>query len=270
MKSTRITPAISVVLLSLCATSHGLAFHSYVTSSGRRKVDTIACKAQHQQEEGVAVSRRKALASSFLPLLLLPLPSHATATTTIVGGATQSARVETWPGIEGLEPMYEFKLSIDALTKGVSEPKNWPFIQKRLDKFFSGFIVNEKNFYLGVGLQYMNDIQYDKGELPNYVVIDKEARFDALDRTMKDLEALKASLEAGDASAIESYATSAQNALASWFALIPPSDVKAVEELFVNVQKADTNRDGRLSDDELSFLPIPQQDSWKRKVDKFG
>ena len=44
----------------------------------------------------------------------------------------------------------------------------------------------------------MNDIKYDSGELPNYSIMDKEARYDGLDRTMKSLEGLKNALGAGD------------------------------------------------------------------------
>jgi hypothetical protein len=188
----------------------------------------------------------------------------------VVGGATQSAKVAHWPGIEGLEPMYELKLSLDAMNSAVSDPKNWPSLQKRLDRFFKGAIFSEKNFYFGVGLQYMNDIQYTPGELPNYIIMDKEARYDALDRTMKSLENLKNVLSQGDASVIEGYAQDARAALGSWLALVPETGVKAVENLFVNVKKADINRDGQLSDDELAFLSPRDQEIWKKRVDKFG
>lgn len=258
MNSIQVTTIISVVILALCS-NHGLAFHLSMTAGKGR----TAVRKTH------AISRRAALATSSFLLFPLP-PSHASTTSAVIGGATQSARVETWPGIEGLEPMYELKLSIDAISSAVSDPTNWPSIKKRLDTFFSGFLVNEKNFYVGIGLQYMNEMQYDKGELPNYVVLDKQARFDALDRTMKDLESLKASLDARDTAAIESYAKSSQNALASWFSLIPASDVKAAADLFVSIRKADSNRDGILSDGELVFMSVPEQELWKRRVDKVG
>jgi len=78
----------------------------------------------------------------------------------------------------------------------------------------------------------MNDIKYDSAELPNYVLMDKQARFDALDRTMKSLEGLKNSLANEDSKEIEDYAKDSQLALASWFALIPENDVNTVENLF--------------------------------------
>mmetsp|Transcript_11358 Transcript_11358/g.17496 ORF Transcript_11358/g.17496 Transcript_11358/m.17496 type:complete len:259 (-) Transcript_11358:265-1041(-) len=181
-----------------------------------------------------------------------------------------NVRVATWPSIEDLEPMYEFKLSIDALQEGVKDSKNWPLVKNRLDKFFKGAILSEKNFYFGVGLQYMNDINYAKEELPNYVVMDQQARYDALQRTMRNLENLKEALADEDAQGIADYAKDSQIALASWFALVPENDILAVEDLFVNVKKADLNRDGRISDDEMGSLTPVQQELWKKRVEKFG
>jgi hypothetical protein len=205
-----------------------------------------------------------------------PAPVAAAA---IVGGgaATQSAvRVASWPGIETLEPLYELKLSIDAITVDVKDANNWSAIQARLERFFQGFIVNEKNFYLGVAFQYSNDIQYAREELPAFILLDKESRYDAIESTMKSLESLKSSLAAAkdddDAAAnIAELAKAAQAALHSWFALVPVQDYQAVQELFVHVQKADTNpRDGRLSYDELIYLSPVEQQIWKRRVEKFG
>eukprot|EP00581_Thalassiosira_minuscula_P012477 CAMPEP_0183726914 /NCGR_PEP_ID=MMETSP0737-20130205/24395_1 /TAXON_ID=385413 /ORGANISM="Thalassiosira miniscula, Strain CCMP1093" /LENGTH=282 /DNA_ID=CAMNT_0025958385 /DNA_START=76 /DNA_END=927 /DNA_ORIENTATION=- len=221
-----------------------------------------------------AVSRRlmlsNGLASTLSLLAIVPTaPAYA-----VTGGAAQSAaRVESWPGIESLEPLYEFKLSVDAVVAGVQDSNNWPFIQKRLDGFFRGFIINEKNYFMGVGLQYMNDIQYDKNELPNYVVLDKEARFEALENTMKNLESLKTVLAnssgSDNADAVEALARSSQSSLEIFFAMIPEQDVKAVEELFVHVKKADINGDGRLSDEEIIYLSPMEQEVWKRRVQKF-
>ena len=181
-----------------------------------------------------------------------------------------TARVQSYPGIEYLEPMYEFKLSVDALQSGVQDPQKWSFVLKRLEKFFKGAILSEKNFYFGVGLQYMNDIKYDAAELPNYVLMDKESRYNALDNTMKNLEGLKAALAKQDAQLVNDYAKDAQVALASWFAMVPENDYKAVQNLFVDVKKADLNRDGRLSDEELGLLSPEERTIWKKRVEKFG
>ena len=245
----------------------------FVTQSTATSFSSPIQSALQAQTNSHDRSRRDALMAASTSLLAIVFASatpHKANAAAVVGGATQIAKVAVWPGIEGLEPMYELKLSLDAMTAAVSDPKNWPSIQKRLERFFKGAIFSEKNFYFGVGLQYMNDIQYTPGELPNYVIMDKEARYDALDRTMKNMEALKSVLGEGDAAAIEGYAQDTKAALASWFAMVPESDVRAVEQLFLDVKKADVNRDGRLSDDELATLSIQEQELWKKRVDKFG
>jgi hypothetical protein len=243
----------------------------------------------HNHDETTATCTRRAALfgwSSFLFALVATATTTATTTlyppllqpahvAIILGGVAtttmqSSARVASWPGIETLEPLYELKLSIDSIVASVADSKNWPFIQTRLERFFQGFIVNEKNFYLGVAFQYSNDIQYAREELPSYVLMDKEARYDAIDLTMKRLENLKKSLATRDDALITADAKAAQAALDSWFALVPPKDFQAVQELFVHVKKADTNRDGRLSDNELIFLSPTEQQVWKLRVEKFG
>ena len=104
------------------------------------------------------------------------------------------------------------------------------------------------------------------------MLLDKQTRFDALEQTMKILENLKLVLSGSgtNAETVEDLAKSSQRSLQSFFAMIPEQDVKAVEELFNHVKKADTNGDGRLTDDEIIFLSPAEQEIWKRKVDKFG
>ncbi|KAL7553232.1 hypothetical protein ACHAWF_017315 [Thalassiosira exigua] len=248
----------------------------YRSDAPQRGDDADGIASSVEDVSSPLVSRRSTLragaAAAALSLMAAaPRPSSAT----VVGGARTSARVETWPGIESLEPLYEFKLSLDAVAAGVKDPNNWPYVRKRLESFFGGFIVNEKNYFMGVGLQYMNEIKYDEGELPNYVLLDKESRFDALDGTMKNLEGLKKALAedpsvSANVNLVEDLARSAQDSLRSFFSLIPEDDVKAVEELFTNVKKADVNGDGRLGDDEIIYLSPAEQEAWRRRVEKFG
>ena len=104
------------------------------------------------------LSRRDGILAGLSACTVLFHPSHAAATAAVLGGAASSAKVSTWPGIEGLEPMYELKLSVDAMASSVlNDGTSWPFVQKRLDRFFKGFLLSEKNFYFGVGLQYISD-----------------------------------------------------------------------------------------------------------------
>ena len=89
---------------------------------------------------------------------------------------------------------------------------------------------------------------------------------------MKNLESLKkvlADKNNRNADVVNDLALASQSSLQSFFSLIPDQDVKAVEELFVDVKKADTNGDGRLSDDELVFLHPVEQEIWNRRVEKF-
>lgn len=286
--------ALSYLVLALCQNSWAFT-QSHSVLSPRRDVSSLSSSStllkvqaliKNKESHETNPNRRDALLRSLAVLSIgietaaaIPLGSGSvanaatdTAVMPMPVSSSPIAKVATWPGIEALEPMYEFKLSTDALQAGVQDSKNWPFVKKRLDKFFKGAILSEKNFYFGVGLQYMNDIKYDTAELPNYVLLDKQTRFDALDRTMKSLEALKNSLAGNniDPIQVQNNAEDVKLALASWFALVPEKDFKAVEDLFINIRKADINRDGVLSKDELEFLSIEQQELWKKRVDEFG
>jgi len=131
----------------------------------------------------------------------------------------------------------------------------------------------------------MNEMVYDAGELPNYVLLDKETRFEALENTMNNLESLKSvlgdninggnggngnvSVSADIVNDVQDLAKSSQRSLQVFFDMIPSEDVKAVEELFVNVKKADANGDGKLSEDEMNYLSPMEREIWKRRVDKF-
>jgi len=266
---------ITILLATIVSCCSCLGCHAFQLQADQacwriqRSQDVIS---MHAAAPGI--SRRSVFTISTAALTaVLGVPSRVPAVV-VVGGAVQSARVSSWPGIENLEPMYELKLSIDALAAGVADPNNWSFVQKRLDKFFQGGIFSEKNFYFGVGLQYMNAMKYDEAELPNYVLMDKQTRYNALEETMKSLERLKSTLASPNVSVLkdvlEDNAKASQAALASWFALLPPSDVTAVQELFEHAKKADLNRDGRLSDSELASLSFTEQELWKRRVAKFG
>ena len=126
--------------------------------------------------------------------------------------------------------------------------------------------------HAGVGLQYMNEIKYDGAELPNYVLLDKEARFNALEDTMKNLETLKKALANSASSSpdtVNDLARAAQGSIQSFFAMIPEKDVKAAEELLEHVKKADVDGDGRLSDEEIIYLSPVEQQIWKERTDKY-
>ena len=108
----------------------------------------------HVAIPAVAVMSRRSMLSTcaavMLPALTASLPSHAAGGNIAAMQLTQApARIESWPSIASLEPIYEFKLSVDAIAAGVQDRDKWAFIQKRLESFFGGFIVNEKNYFMG-------------------------------------------------------------------------------------------------------------------------
>jgi hypothetical protein len=60
--------------------------------------------------------------------------------------------------VEYLEPVYELKLSIDALASGVSNSAKWPAIANRLKKFFGG-PLSEQYYFRGLSQQYSNAVR---------------------------------------------------------------------------------------------------------------
>src|SRR3569832_104764 len=88
-----------------------------------------------------------ALAPQLLPLAAPPFPVLA----------ASQARVKKQPGIEYLEPIYELQLSIQSLSKALEQASKesdsdrrtaiWSSVKSRLDKFFSGGLLSERNYY---------------------------------------------------------------------------------------------------------------------------
>ena len=185
--------------------------------------------------------------------------------------AASTVRVAEWPSLAYLEPIYELNLSINALTKTVGDTSKWPVVLKRLEKFFKGALLSEKNYYTGVAVTYMNEIKYDPSESGEYIKIDKSKRYEAFEACMKNLELLKNDIAANEsAENVKADAEAAQRALAEWFSYVPSEDVQAIGKLFVSVKNADANRNGRLDDIELQSLSETDRNIWKKRVDLFG
>jgi hypothetical protein len=209
-------------------------------------------------------------------------PRHAAAV------SSSRVRIKTQPGLEYLEPIYELQLSINALEQGLlavkrkedddADDKNMVLrgIQDRLERFFGGGIFSERNFYAGLAVQYMNQIVYDDAELKEYVQLDKEARFGAMEDALNGLEAVKIALSSSalasssspmdNNEAVANAMADAKNGIERWFALVPESDRKEVAELYEKARQADANRDGRLDDTELSKMDETSRDVWKRRI----
>jgi len=212
--------------------------------------------------QAAAISRRACLASGYAAVAFVSRPQAVHATTT--------ARISAWPAIEYLEPIYELKLSLGTLATAAEQRDRWPALKKRLDKFFSGGPISERNYYAGVALQYVEQIRYD--DLDEFVKQDKRERRSAMEETLGAMEALKRSLAgaAPDADEVASTTTSAQQAVERWFALVPPTDVQRVATLYRAVRSADVDRDGRLSESELAALSEADRSAWRSRVNLYG
>ena len=188
---------------------------------------------------------------------------------------SSTARIQKWPGVEYLEPVYEFQLSIQALAQAAEDESNYTGLKKRLELFFKGAILSERNLYAGLALTYSNQIKYDPQELPNYVKLDMEERFNLIEDTMVNLKNLMLSLPATPTAAynkdnILDFANGATVSLKRWFALIPSEEVAKAMDLFEVSRSADANQDGKVDLEESEALPEEYRDIWKKRIEFIG
>jgi hypothetical protein len=186
--------------------------------------------------------------------------------------AASQARVETWPGFEYLEPIYELKLSVQALSQGADDSSKYPLLKQRLDKFFGGGLFSERNYYAGLGVQYTGQIEYDKNELIEFIRLDKDERFNSMEDTLNSLKDLLDNLktESPDTAEVQRCGNQAKVSLNRWFALVPADDVDRVGQLFLSARKADANRNGKLEKDELETMSEEDRNIWKKRIDLVG
>ena len=172
-----------------------------------------------------------------------------------------------------MEPVVEFKQLLDGLVEGVRDEANWPFIRKRLDRFFSGGpggIFSDRFFYLGAAAQYVFKIEYDG---PGQAVdADKLARQEPMLQTMEALQQLRAELKdtLPAPAVVRGCAARAQDGVARWLAQVPKADVEKVDALIRAVRAADTDRNGELSPSELDKLAPADQATWNARQALFG
>lgn len=181
-----------------------------------------------------------------------------------------AALIAASPPLEYLEPLYELGLSLEALNTVAQDESRWPNLKKRLDKFFSGGLLSEKAYYLGLNLQYISKIQYN--DLAAFVSQDRELRKQTFEDAIGSLEKCKKALESEspDKSTITSSAARAKDAYTQWLGYIPKADVERVGQLFRSVRAADTDRNGKLSPTELATLAPDDAAVWKARVDLVG
>lgn len=116
---------------------------------------TTALRPSHLLHRRALLHRGMAAAAA-----TLPISCHA-----VIFVLTPAARITSYPPLEYLEPIYELKLSLDALASVSRDPQRWPALRKRLDRFFSGGPVSEKFYYAGLSIQYADNIAYVRSAL---------------------------------------------------------------------------------------------------------
>ena len=180
-----------------------------------------------------------------------------------------AALIAASPPLEYLEPLYELGLSLEALNTVAQDESRWPNLKKRLDKFFSGGLLSEKAYYLGLNLQYISKIQYN--DLAAFVSQDRELRKQTFEDAIGSLEKCKKALESEspDKSTITSSAARARTRTAV-ARLHSEADVERIGQLFRSVRAADTDRNGKLSPTELATLAPDDAAVWKARVDLVG
>lgn len=217
-------------------------------------------------------TNRRSLLQSFAAATIVPAgPARAAEGVVVV--RTSDVRVRAYPPVEYMEPVVELKQLLDALAEGVTDEANWPFVRRRLDKFFAGGpggIFSDRFFYLGASAQYVFKIDYE--DAGPTVDADKLARQEPIISTMEALqqlrEELKDSLPAP--AVVRGCAARARDGVVRWLAQVPPADVARVDALIRAVRAADTDRNGELSPPELATLAPTDQATWKARQALFG
>jgi hypothetical protein len=225
----------------------------------RERYDLTSLQAQQ-------MSRRDVLWKSMGASMALVLSAPASSL------AASQARVEQWPGVEYLEPIYELKLSVEALSQAAGDASKYPIVTKRLEKFFGGGLLSERNYYAGLGVQYTGQIKYEKNELKEYIRLDKGERFNSMEDALNSLKELFETLKKDSPSDadVKGCVNQAGTSLDRWFALVPPSDMERVGKLFIAARQVDVNRNGKVELEELATMSEEDRVVWKRRVALVG
>jgi len=241
---------------------------------------TLAITAQPTQSCNRAAKpphhgRRLCLLSGCAMLLPAPLrhaavplrPAAAAASSLQQPAAT---RVAEWPGLEYLEPIYELKLSLDALVAYAGDQARWPAIRSRLERFSSGGLLSERFYYAGLCEQYTRKIVY--ADLPDFVKADKFERQAAIVDVLEQMEQLRMVLRdaSPEAAKVQGLAEAAQRAMGRWLSFVPEAQVTRVGALFAAVSRADADKNGVISDAEAAALGAEDLALWKKRVELVG
>ena len=251
-------------------------------------------------------SRRTLLQTSSAAVSAAHLPAVAAAADVTVS-VNDAVWVNSWPSIEYMEPIVELKQLMDGLVDGVADDKNWPFIRRRLDKFFSGGpggIFSDRYFYIGVSAQvytsrnsdlfsvsvcvphppslltsppcepsrgqYVFQIKYEGSG--RAVDADKLAKQEPITQAMEELQKLRTELKDPllAPAIVRGCAARARDGVDRWLGQVPAADVERTYALIRAVRAADVDRNGELSPAELTTLPATDQQVWKARQNLFG
>ena len=132
--------------------------------------------------------------------------------------------------------------------------------------------MSEKNYYLGLSLQYQNAIKYCEDEPKDFVKMDRDKRFAAMEQVMDSHDALRKECGAAqpDPARASAAAAAAKRGVNRWLGLVPGKDVEEAVRVFNAVRAADADRNRALSDEELATLPERDAAMWKRRVEHLG
>jgi len=217
-------------------------------------------------------SRRTLLQTSSAAVSAAHLPAVAAAADVTVS-VNDAVWVNSWPSIEYMEPIVELKQLMDGLVDGVADDKNWPFIRRRLDKFFSGGpggIFSDRYFYIGVSAQHVFQIKYEGSG--RAVDADKLAKQEPITQAMEELQKLRTELKdpLPAPAIVRGCAARARDGVDRWLGQVPAADVERTYALIRAVRAADVDRNGELSPAELTTLPATDQQVWKARQNLFG
>ena len=85
----------------------------------------------------------------------LALPMHPPAAVAAVAAGGGSVRILATPGVELLEPIYEFGLGVDALRAACEDAARWPALRIQLQRFCGGGPFGEQYYVFGAEVCHM-------------------------------------------------------------------------------------------------------------------
>lgn len=257
----------SIFAVSACLATHVDAFSASSHKKNQNAQPSPATLQPESNRRQFVARTLGGIVSGAGILVSNPIPSLASST----------ARVEKWPGVEYLEPVYELQLSFQSIAEAAADESQYAALQQRLERFFKGNIWSERNLYAGIALTYTTQIKYDPNEIQEYVRLDQQERFDLMENALDNLQSLYVSLASSTADGgtvnkqdVSDFASGATACMRRWFSLISKAEVEQAQALYEATRSADVNKDGKVDLEELSAVPEEYRALWKKRLDFSG